>query len=263
MDDRTSSVIRIAPTVAELASSAGAKPKGLIDALAVYDAAVATDVTNTGIRPDVAGAALTLKAGDDLATFIESVAAFDAVAPHRLPAKSELLDALARRVLRETQVAAPAAFDACAEPFNAAASAFTDAYRTLPRRLVEIDFSPGDVVRAGSAVLEAIEACNTANAELNTYLRLRDILAGLGVKAKVPTEYDTHTRYCAPPDRATAETLRYATWGNRWRPWQQLLELGLELKWQTLANQEAMAAGYIAELPARGRRLPRQDHAWA
>lgn len=168
-------------------------------------------------------------------------------------ARGEVLDLLARRILREIAVAGPAIIDALRPQFLTAAEVYQNAVGALPA-----DTRPEAMVRAGSGVVALHEQAVAAAATLNNLRSIRDSIADLGVRPPGEPRIEQWTRYL---DLESADAIDWAQRGRssgplgRWQGW--LAAAGVRrLWWPTLEEQAEAIARISATLP---KRTPKKD----
>jgi len=125
-------------------------PKPIAEAIAVYDACVATEVPKVA---DVNVAALTIEAAD-VAAFITTAADAQVRTTATMQIRGEMMDRLGRRCHRAVDTSADEITKALRPVFTAAAEAFTTAYAQLPDRWTDAD----ELVKATAHVEAHLEA---------------------------------------------------------------------------------------------------------
>ena len=220
-------------------------PKSLVEALDAVAAVETYDPASD--RPAVHTEALVLKASD-VADLIDRTAESDLRLEKRREARVELGTYLAMRAQREALAAGAVLTDLLRDPFDAAAAAFTAAWRDVPARVKETAFD-SDVIRAERAY-EAVERAEDAAALLDGFNKLRNLLTG-----SVAGAYHLASRYGGPTSKETALQLGYRMgWiPSKVDPWGRFMELGIAIRWNTPAEQAQIVQQFEAEDTKRPR----------
>jgi hypothetical protein len=181
-------------------AAVGKLPTALADAINAFDAARVVEEPHAGFDPSEV-------TGKNAADTVSKLAAALVAASEFSEARSQVLYALALRILRTAGAVVPEVLDSLSPAFEQAVAAFTEAVSELPD-----DLSSDALVAAGPAVLaayhRALEA-QSAIARIDGWIdRLRGLPAYAGYKS------DMTLRVFAPLTRGQLQALVNASSGG-------------------------------------------------
>lgn len=219
-------------------------PPAVVTAIDAHAAAMSVDTEH---RVDAPLEAMTVTP-EGAADLVRRLATENATMASLPAARAEIIDLLARRILREITVAGPAILAGLKPLFEAAAESYTTAVAGLPA-----DVRPEALVRSGSAAVALYEQAVAARSTLDKLAGLRNELADLGVRAAGNPQIEQRTRVLELADANALAAVGFVqkdpTLGQ-WAGW--LAVAGVRrLWWPTIDEQATLIAAIDATMPKR------------
>jgi hypothetical protein len=214
-------------------------PTALADAFAAYAAAQSYDLD----APEDVNTAVWNAAPAEIPAVIDRLTLAVAMRAARQQVRGDVLAACARRVIQQLRVSGPSLIEQAAGAWNNAAAAFTAAFRQLPTGNVTAE----RLIAAGSAAVQAHEACQAAAVVLDDLADARDTLATIhGIRAGGNPQLEHATRYATISNTLKAPSAARPAPHPSGR-WAALLATPgvTELRWRTIADHSL----YIRTIP--------------